>query len=310
MIPLTTLLLLCSIFVICASSRLKHTFEKFSRKFHTNSVKVSFPTPIVPTLSNVENKINKIVSSNNINAVRFRHIQLETKQMAEECKKLLYDPNPLNRWEFSALASNVSQCELSKTKGGEFGWQTVNSVDSSIDYNNTAPLELINESIHMNKGDVVIVSSVNDKNLERWHLLQLLDVSTRLSPSLIKRKADSMKLHHNGKKDLKYVIETMGCQMNVADSERIEGQLHNLGYTRSIDGSDSSIVIINTCSIRDHAEQKVYSYLGPYAQRKRSGDEVSIIIAGCVAQQEGQNIIKRFPEVDIVMGPQYSNRLI
>ena len=112
------------------------------------------------------------------------------------------------------------------------------------------------------------------------HLLQLLDVSVKLSPLLTKRKSESLRLHHKNKEHLTYNIETMGCQMNVADSERIEGQLRELGYTKSEDNSDSNIVIINTCSIRDHAEQKVYSYLGPYAQRKRNGEDVSIIIAG------------------------------
>ena len=53
----------------------------------------------------------------------------------------------------------------------------------------------------------------------------------------------------------------------------------------------------------------MYSYLGPHAQRKRKGEQVTIIVAGCVAQQEGRNITRRFPEVDIVMGPQYASRL-
>eukprot|EP00596_Hydrurales_sp_CCMP1899_P003871 CAMPEP_0119044434 /NCGR_PEP_ID=MMETSP1177-20130426/31420_1 /TAXON_ID=2985 /ORGANISM="Ochromonas sp, Strain CCMP1899" /LENGTH=454 /DNA_ID=CAMNT_0007014527 /DNA_START=628 /DNA_END=1992 /DNA_ORIENTATION=- len=108
---------------------------------------------------------------------------------------------------------------------------------------------------------------------------------------------------------LKYSIETMGCQMNSADSERMEGSLKELGYTLADDSSTASVVILNTCSIRDHAEQKVYSYIGPHALRKRKGEDVSIIVAGCVAQQEGEVLARRFPAVDIVMGPQYANRI-
>jgi tRNA-2-methylthio-N6-dimethylallyladenosine synthase len=64
------------------------------------------------------------------------------------------------------------------------------------------------------------------------------------------------------------------------------------------------VVVLNTCSIRDHAEQKVYSYLGPHTKRKREGEDVAIIVAGCVAQQEGEALLRRVPEVDLVMGPQ------
>jgi tRNA-2-methylthio-N6-dimethylallyladenosine synthase len=115
------------------------------------------------------------------------------------------------------------------------------------------------------------------------------------------------------KKDLIYKIETMGCQMNIADSERMEGQLQSLGI-RPFDevkdeGRNVDLVVLNTCSIRDHAEQKVYSYIGPYAKRKREGEDVTIVVAGCVAQQEGEALLRRAPEVDLVMGPQYANRL-
>eukprot|EP00595_Chromulina_sp_UTEXLB2642_P002048 CAMPEP_0196763902 /NCGR_PEP_ID=MMETSP1095-20130614/4978_1 /TAXON_ID=96789 ORGANISM="Chromulina nebulosa, Strain UTEXLB2642" /NCGR_SAMPLE_ID=MMETSP1095 /ASSEMBLY_ACC=CAM_ASM_000446 /LENGTH=432 /DNA_ID=CAMNT_0042118123 /DNA_START=165 /DNA_END=1463 /DNA_ORIENTATION=+ len=101
----------------------------------------------------------------------------------------------------------------------------------------------------------------------------------------------------------------MGCQMNVADSERMESQLISLGYQSTIESNKANVILLNTCSIRDHAEQKVYSYLGPHALRKRKGENVSIVVAGCVAQQEGELLTRRFPEIDIVMGPQYANRL-
>ncbi len=105
-------------------------------------------------------------------------------------------------------------------------------------------------------------------------------------------------------KDLTYKMETMGCQMNVADSERMEGQLRSLGIrplTAEDDANDkkADLVILNTCSIRDHAEQKVYSYIGPYAKRKEKGEDVTIVVAGCVAQQEGEALLRRVPAVDL-----------
>jgi len=103
---------------------------------------------------------------------------------------------------------------------------------------------------------------------------------------------------------LTYSIETMGCQMNTADSERISGQLENMGIVRTDQPMKASVVIYNTCSIRDHAEQKVYSYMGPQAERKRKGESVAIVVAGCVAQQEGESLLRRVPEIDLVMGPQ------
>ena len=64
------------------------------------------------------------------------------------------------------------------------------------------------------------------------------------------------------------------------------------------------ILLLNTCTIRDHAEQKVYDALGPYTSLKRSGHPLAIVVAGCVAQQEGEKLQKRFPEIDLVLGPQ------
>ena len=99
--------------------------------------------------------------------------------------------------------------------------------------------------------------------------------------------------------------------MNTADSERMAGQLASLGFREAEpkDAPKVDVVVVNTCSIRDHAEQKVYSYLGPYINRKKRGENLAIVVAGCVAQQEGKKIITRFPEVDLVIGPQYANRI-
>ena len=108
---------------------------------------------------------------------------------------------------------------------------------------------------------------------------------------------------------MKYSMDTMGCQMNAADAERMEGQLRALGFQKADDPSDAQVIVINTCSIREHAEAKVYSYLGPHAKRKNAGEDMAIVVAGCVAQQEGEALLRRVPEIDLVMGPQYANRL-
>ena len=107
-----------------------------------------------------------------------------------------------------------------------------------------------------------------------------------------------------------YHIATSGCQMNVADSERLAGVLeNNLKLQIAEKPGNADVVILNTCSIRDHAEQKVYDALGPFAARKRRGEPLALIVSGCVAQQEGEALLKRVPEVDLVMGPQYVSRL-
>ncbi|GAB4540802.1 MAG: tRNA (N6-isopentenyl adenosine(37)-C2)-methylthiotransferase MiaB [Pleurocapsa sp.] len=107
----------------------------------------------------------------------------------------------------------------------------------------------------------------------------------------------------------KYNIITFGCQMNKADSERMAGVLESMGYEASEDPNDADLVLYNTCTIRDNAEQKVYSYLGRQAKRKHEQPDLTLVVAGCVAQQEGEQLLRRVPELDLVMGPQHANRL-
>lgn len=106
-----------------------------------------------------------------------------------------------------------------------------------------------------------------------------------------------------------YHITTFGCQMNKADSERMAGILDAMGFQWSADPNQADIVIYNTCTIRDNAEQKVYSYLGRQAKRKHEQPDLTLVVAGCVAQQEGEKLLRRVPELDLVMGPQHANRL-
>lgn len=107
----------------------------------------------------------------------------------------------------------------------------------------------------------------------------------------------------------RYHITTFGCQMNKADSERMAGVLENMGFEWSEDPNQANVILYNTCTIRDNAEHKVYSYLGRQAKRKHEQPDLTLIVAGCVAQQEGEALLRRVPELDLVMGPQHANRL-
>ncbi|MEL6158564.1 MAG: tRNA (N6-isopentenyl adenosine(37)-C2)-methylthiotransferase MiaB [Cyanobacteria bacterium J06627_32] len=107
----------------------------------------------------------------------------------------------------------------------------------------------------------------------------------------------------------RYHVTTFGCQMNKADSERMAGILETMGMQWESDPLQADVVLYNTCTIRDSAEQKVYSYLGKQAKRKRKNPNLTLVVAGCVAQQEGEQLLRRVPELDLVMGPQYANQL-
>jgi tRNA-2-methylthio-N6-dimethylallyladenosine synthase len=107
----------------------------------------------------------------------------------------------------------------------------------------------------------------------------------------------------------RYHIITFGCQMNKADSERMAGVLEEMGYEHTEEPNDAKIILYNTCTIRDNAEQKVYSALGRQAKRKKKEPDLTLVVAGCVAQQEGETLLRRVPELDLVMGPQHANRL-
>ncbi|MGY8976123.1 MAG: tRNA (N6-isopentenyl adenosine(37)-C2)-methylthiotransferase MiaB [Alphaproteobacteria bacterium] len=111
----------------------------------------------------------------------------------------------------------------------------------------------------------------------------------------------------------KIYIKTYGCQMNVYDSERMYELMEPHGYTVTNEYNDADLVILNTCHIREKAAEKIYSELGRIAPYKinsdRQGRKLNIVVAGCVAQAEGKEIIKRQPMVDIVVGPQTYHRL-
>jgi tRNA-2-methylthio-N6-dimethylallyladenosine synthase len=109
----------------------------------------------------------------------------------------------------------------------------------------------------------------------------------------------------------KYLIETFGCQMNVHDSERMAGLLEQAGYEATDDAADADVVVINTCSVREHAEDKLYTRLGELRQLAvEGGHDPVVAVAGCVAQQEGEALIRRSPGVaDVIVGTQAIRRL-
>jgi tRNA-2-methylthio-N6-dimethylallyladenosine synthase len=111
----------------------------------------------------------------------------------------------------------------------------------------------------------------------------------------------------------KVYIKTFGCQMNVYDSERMADALAPAGYAETDAVEDADLVILNTCHIREKAAEKVYSELGRIRRiseaRKRAGRDCVIAVAGCVAQAEGEELMRRAPAVGIVVGPQSYHRL-
>lgn len=107
----------------------------------------------------------------------------------------------------------------------------------------------------------------------------------------------------------KYFIETYGCQMNESDTERIGGQLEELGYAPADDLQDADIVILNTCSIRQNAEEKVYGKIGEVKKLKERNPKVLLGIAGCMAQENKNKLIQRMPVIDFVIGPYHIHDL-
>ena len=111
----------------------------------------------------------------------------------------------------------------------------------------------------------------------------------------------------------KVFIKTFGCQMNVYDSSRMGDALQAAGYAPAREAREASLIVLNTCHIREKAAEKVYSELGRIRQmqeaRRRDGRELVIAVAGCVAQAEGEEMARRAPAIGVVVGPQSYQRL-
>ena len=99
-----------------------------------------------------------------------------------------------------------------------------------------------------------------------------------------------------------YEVRTFGCQMNVHDSERMSGALEAAGYAKADDGQQADVVVINTCAVRENADNKLYGHLGILAEKKRDREGMQIAVGGCLAQKDQSTIVERAPWVDVVFG--------
>jgi len=109
----------------------------------------------------------------------------------------------------------------------------------------------------------------------------------------------------------KYYIQTFGCQGNEADSEMMSGILENMAYEKTLNFNESDVIIINTCAIRENAEDKVWGTLGRYKQLKRNNPDLILAVAGCMPQEEVvvEKILKTYSHVDIIMGTHNIHKL-
>lgn len=101
----------------------------------------------------------------------------------------------------------------------------------------------------------------------------------------------------------RYLVQTFGCQMNVHDSRRIEEVLRAAEHEPTDDGALADVIVVNTCSVREKAEHKLMSLLGTLRPLKEARRDVVVVVAGCVAQQEGERLLRKSDVVDLVLGP-------
>ena len=107
----------------------------------------------------------------------------------------------------------------------------------------------------------------------------------------------------------KFYLETFGCQMNVVDSERIVDLLQQAGYQQIVQADEADLILLNTCSVRDKAERKVYGHLGRFKPLKEENPSLILGVGGCVAQQEGERLLQKLPYLDLVFGTHNVHKL-
>ncbi len=98
-------------------------------------------------------------------------------------------------------------------------------------------------------------------------------------------------------------LETFGCQMNELDSELVRGHLGALGYCFTADQREADVVLFNTCSVREQAENKVLSRVGLLGLEKKDGREVVVGLLGCLSEREGEGLLSKYPQIDLLCGP-------
>ncbi len=238
-----------------------------------------------------------------VEAVRIRHVLVGTEELADT----VFDMVRKKQCTLASLAHTLSLCAATKDNFGDLGWWYADETISP---------DAVKLGMNAQLFEAALGSEVN--KLSRFtsdagiHVYVVEDVRHRLRTA---RKPAPAPRRDVPRKEvtvvpMSYAIQTLGCQMNRADSERMAGEMERLGYHEVADPAHAALVVLNTCSIRDHAESKVYSYLGVQSQRKRAAPgEISLVVSGCVAQQESEALLRRVPELDLVIGPQYVNRL-
>jgi len=249
-----------------------------------------------------------------VQSAYLRHIVVETRDMAQLAIQSYLkstDEDP-----FAMVAKTLSACALTREEGGKIGWMDLNITDSIL------PVDVLDQlwKYSPKTGDLHIVQS---KETNQVHVIKVEELllkhivqsgksgTTRVGGfngknaliprSKLKGMGVTPKIPDNPKT---YQIHTNGCQMNLADTERLAGVMEN-ELAMKATTKDPDVVIFNTCSIREHAENKLFDAMGTYAAKKRNGKELALIVTGCVAQQEGEELLRRVPEVDVVLGPQY-----
>lgn len=271
-------------------------------------------------------------------AVRLRHVQVESEALATAVVGLLKAGDQ----SLADLAASLSTDAASRARGGDLGWWDPHRGEPADPTTPptggdaaavraaaappSPPAALLAAATRVRPNTLQVVDSPAG-----WHVFVVEDARHALRPTLtLPPRAPDAFRHKAAAKGgpragsdatrgvprpspptrMTYHITTLGCAMNEADSERMAAELQRLGYAPVADAQTAAVVVWNTCSIRDHAEQKVYSALGRHAARKWAAmGDVTLVVAGCVAQQEGAALLRRVPEVDLVLGPQYANRL-
>lgn len=253
-----------------------------------------------------------------------RHCRVFTRELAD----LVLHSVRGKQSSLADLCYLLSECQTSRREGGDTGWlEIVESFPSSDvphsrdcrgdeDLGQIAMnLEFLSEALTARPGALQSV-----RLSYGWEIFVVEDVRHAVVPTVrgVRRGpgfpvSPNMRRYSAKKpkiEPMSYYIQTFGCQMNVSDSERMAASLELKGYRATSDHESSAVYILNTCALRDRAEQKVYSYLGEHAQRKWDApSEITLVVAGCVAQQEGERLLARVPELDMVVGPQYANRI-
>lgn len=268
-------------------------------------------------------------STRRVEAIRVTHCRVLSLQLAQFVESAVRSKEAL----LSNLAEQISVCIPTRKSSGDTGWHTFPSPRSADEYDlpqqphsEISTTNNIHDSIfnedwlrHLLRARPGALSVAHTPHA--WEVFVVTDIRYELQVTSMHaprgnglRASGRMRRHvprvHPAIDKGTYFIDTLGCQMNASDSERMGAALQSMGYIPTTDPKRSAVYVLNTCALREHAQEKVYSYLGPHARRKwEFPQQVTLVVAGCVAQQEGDALLSAVPEIDIVVGPQYANRL-